>query len=725
MGACGLVLLAACNNSPYPDGAESGNTVFTALRERSPRYLDPTASYASNETPYTYSIYEPLYGYHYLKRPYTLVPKLAEKVVEPRYFDRAGRELPSDAPASQVAEAVYDIPIKKGAHYAPHPAFAKDAQGRPLYFGEAAPRKMPWRTPLDFPVQATREVVADDFVYAFKRTATTRTVSPSLSVMSSHVIGLDRYAETIRQADKALLKDIPRSSEDKPFLDFRRHPLEGVQALGPHLLRIRLNGKYPQWNYWLAMVFTAPIPWEADAFYANPGFASRGLSLNVWPVGSGPYRMTVYEQDRRHVLERNPAYREATYPCEGSESDRAEGLLADCGKRLPLVDRWVFSMEKEKGAIKSKFKQGYLDVPEVERPDWGVDLGAEAADSPEVAAEFESKGQKLPKFVDVASWYLGFNWLDPVVGRGDTPEQQLRNRKLRQAIAIVLDWEAFSEVFPDRGGEAAMSPVPPGLFGNRHGTRAGLNPFTHRWVDGKPVRRSLEEAKALLAQAGYPEGRDARTGQPLVLYYDYLRVPTPEIKSELDWTVQQFAKLNIQLEIRASDYNQFQDKMRKGTHQVYFWGWNADYPDAENYLFLLYGPNGKAKFDGENATNFQNDEYDRLFEEMRTLEDGPRKQAVIDRMVAITQEEAVWSMGWYPWSSGAYQAWMGNGKPSIIIRDQLRYLKVDAAARTQALKAWNRPVHWPLLVLGGLALLGAWSLRRLHLRREQATATKV
>ena len=54
-------------------------------------------------------------------------------------------------------------------------------------------------------------------------------------------------------------------------------------------------------------------------------------------------------------------------------------------------------------------------------------------------------------------------------------------------------------------------------------------------------------------------------------------MPTPEIKSELDWMVKQFAKLGIQLEIRATDYNQFQDKMRKGTQQVFFWGWLADY----------------------------------------------------------------------------------------------------------------------------------------------------
>ena len=110
-----------------------------------------------------------------------------------------------------------------------------------------------------------------------------------------------------------------------------------------------------------------------------------------------------------------------------------------------------------------------------------------------------------------------------------------------------------------------------------------MNPITHKLVDGKVVRRSIDEAKLLLAEAGYPDGRDAKTGKPLVLNYDYQRVPTPEYRAELDWMVKQFAKLNVQLEIRATDYNQFQEKMLKGKQQIFWWGWNADYPDAENY----------------------------------------------------------------------------------------------------------------------------------------------
>ena len=120
------LLLAGCNNSPYPAGAERENTLFYSFDERSPRYLDPTASYANPESAYTFQIYEPPYGYHYLKRPYTLIPKSAAAVVKPRYLDKAGQPLPDDAPADQIAESVYDVKIKPGIRYQPHPAFALD-----------------------------------------------------------------------------------------------------------------------------------------------------------------------------------------------------------------------------------------------------------------------------------------------------------------------------------------------------------------------------------------------------------------------------------------------------------------------------------------------------------------------------------------------------------------------------------------------------------------------
>jgi len=717
-----LVCVLACDNNPWPRDASASNTLFSAINETTPRHTDPTASYWSNDTLVTYQVYEPPYGYHYLKRPFELVPKSAEAVVAPIYLDRDGERLPDDAPSDQIAESVYDVPIKRGILYAPHPAFAKDEQGNFLYHTLAPGEIGDRRTPSDFEQQGTRELVAEDFVYALKRHATTRITAPIFGIFSEYVIGLREYGELIKREDAKLREGLDPASLDKPFLDFRRWPLAGASAPEKHLLRIRIKGKYPQWKYWMQMTFLSPVPWEADAFYAQPGMAERSLSLDIWPVGTGPFMVTEYLKDRRIVMERNPNYRGEPYPCDGSEDDRAQGLLDDCGKPTPFVDKIVSTVEREASPRRNKFRDGFYDLEIFERTDTGKPYLVEMLDSDEVRERYEKKGFHFPQYSDVNSYFIGFNMLDPVLGWGDTPRARERGRKLRQAISIAIDWDEYSRIFPSLAGVTAMSPLPAGIAGSRQGTLAGVNPVTHRVVEGKVVRRSLDEAKRLMVEAGYPHGRDAKTGKPLVINYDYYAVPTPERRPQIEWVVRQFAKIDIQLEVRATDNNQFQDKIRKGKHQVYWLGWNADYPDAENFLFLLYGPNSKSVSDGENTANYQNPVYDRLFERLKTLDDGPEKQAVIDEMVRIVQQDAPWTMGFFPYASTALQSWVHNSKPAILIRDHGRYLRVDAKDRVAKLEAWNRPVRWPLFALVGLAGIAVFFARRSLRRRERRDA---
>ncbi len=294
--ALALVLiwaLTGCNNNPYPLGAERENTLFYSFDERSPRYLDPTASYSNPESAYTMQVYDPPYGYHYLKRPYALVPKSAAAVAKPRYLDKNGQPLPDDAPGEQIAESVYDVPIRPGMRYQPHPAFAVDAQGNYLYHSDkplSAAALGDRRSPWDFAHQGTREVVAEDFVYALKRHATTRIEAPVYAVFAEYVIGLKDYAALVKREDAKLLAGLPDDLRDKPFLDFRRWPLAGATAPEKHLLRIRLKGKYPQWNYWMALPFTAPRALGGRRLLC-PARHERGRP-EPEPVAGGHWRLT-------------------------------------------------------------------------------------------------------------------------------------------------------------------------------------------------------------------------------------------------------------------------------------------------------------------------------------------------------------------------------------------------------------------------------------------------
>ena len=216
--------LAACNNNPHPEGLASTNTLFSGVVESSPRHLDPVASYWNNDTPFTYQIYEPPYGFHLLKRPFVLVPKAAAEVAQPTYLDKNGLVLPADADGEDVAETVIDLRIKPGIRFQPHPAFAKDEQGRHRYHsmkpGELGTR----RTPLDFEHSGTRELVAEDFVYALKRHATTRITTPIAGIFSEYLVGLKDYMALVKAEDAKLRAGLDPASLDKPFLDFRRWP---------------------------------------------------------------------------------------------------------------------------------------------------------------------------------------------------------------------------------------------------------------------------------------------------------------------------------------------------------------------------------------------------------------------------------------------------------------------------------------------------------------------
>ncbi len=239
----GVALLAACTsgdsdhrtplNSPYAADAQRQNVMYTAFTQRSPKYLDPTSSYSVDETPYTYNIYEALYGYHYLKRPYQLTPRAAVKVVEPTYLDAQGKELPADVPGDQVAQSIYDIPIKPGIRFQPHPAFAKDASGKDVYLHlTAADLEDKYGVP-DFPQTGTRELTADDYVYSIRRLATTRVVSPIYAHMTDYIVGLKAYGDELRAVDKELRKGLDPTNRDLPWLDLRKYAFEGAEALDP------------------------------------------------------------------------------------------------------------------------------------------------------------------------------------------------------------------------------------------------------------------------------------------------------------------------------------------------------------------------------------------------------------------------------------------------------------------------------------------------------------
>ena len=684
-----LLVLSACGqswNDPYPATDKNRNILYTAFTER-PKHLDPAQSYTEDEMTFTAQIYEPPLQYHYLKRPYELIPATLEQVPQPKFFDVKGKLLPANAPVEQIVESVYELKLKPGIRYQPHPAFALDSRGQPFYLGKTLADGR--QVLSDFPQTGTRELTADDYIYQMKRLAHPRLHSPIFGMMADKIVGLKELGQSLQEAAKVKPAD--------EWLDLDDFPLAGVEKVDRHTWRIRLKGKYPQFLYWLAMPFFAPVPREVDRFFAQPGMAAKNLTLDWWPVGTGPYMLSENDPNRRMVLSRNPNFHGQTYPCEGEAGDREAGLLADCGKALPFIDQAVFTREKEAIPYWNKFLQGYYDASGISSDSFDqavrVNVGGDVA----LSEEMLGKGIRLLTSVKTSTYYMGFNMLDPVVGG-----LSLRSTKLRQAISIAIDQEEFISIFQNGRGIAAQGPLPPGIFGYEPGAQ-GIDSVIYHWIEGKPQRKSVDVAKKLVSEAGYPNGRDEKTGEPLVVNLDTTGGGMGE-KSRLDWLTRQFAKIDIQLVVRSSDFNRFQDKIRKGNVQLYYLGWNADYPDPENFFFLLDGNEGKVAKGGENASNYANPEFDRLFARMKNMDNSPERLNIIRQMNRILHHDSPWVFGLHPKSYTLGHRWLKNRKPSDVGSNIMKYQRIDAGERAAAQREWNRPVLWPL-GLAGFALL--------------------
>ena len=678
------LLVSGCGdsvwNNPHVEQNQDVKVMYSSFIQR-PKYLDPARSFSSEESDFIDQIYEPPLQYNYLKRPYELEPSTITHMPTLTYQDQNGEPLPADA--SNPAYSVYSFELKKGIQYQPHPAFAKNDKGEPVYDFNTHEEGESFQALKDFTQSGTKELIADDYIYQIKRIADPKRSAPLRGLLSQYIDGMSELTEEIIEVRKGL--------GEHEWLDLRKLKMQGLTKLDDYHFTIRLKGKYPQFTYWLAFHFFAPIPWQVDYFYHLPGLPERNITLQWHPVGTGAYMMTENNPNSQIVLERNPNFHHETYPTEGEASDLNNNLLDAKGKKLPFIDKYVFRLEKEAIPTWTKFLQGYYDRSGISRDSFDQAVSVQAAGIG-LSDEMIEKDISMQQVVTPSTYYMGFNMLDSVVGGYSE-----KARKLRQAIAIVYDTDEYIKIFLNGRGQTGMSPIPPGIFGFQDGEE-GLLDTVFEWKEQQVQRKSVKDARQLLAEAGYPEGRNEETGEPLVLNLDTTSGSTS--KAQLSWMAKQFKKLGIQLNVRATDYNRFKGKMETGNAQMYFWGWLADYPDPENFLFLLYGPNSQVDSkSGVNSANYKNLDYDRLFEKMRQLPNNQERADIINKMMEILAHDSPWGMIYHAYEYNLSHGWVSNFKPHGISKANLKYYDIDSKKRQEMQAMWNKPVVWPLLLV--------------------------
>ncbi|QPF76134.1 bicyclomycin resistance protein [Roseateles sp. DAIF2] len=433
-----------------------------------------------------------------------------------------------------------------------------------------------------------RELVAEDYVYSLKRVADPANKSAAGWALLEEQ-GMLGLAELRRQALR-----------DKQPFDYAQ-PIEGLRALDRYTLQIRVREPRPRLLYLLAQsdLFGAVA---REVIEAYPGAAMEH------PVGTGPFVLKDWRRSSLIVLERNPDYRERYFDAEPAADD-AEGqaILARLkGRRLPMIDRVQISIIEESQPRYLSFVNGEHELLNRVPPEF-VNV---ALPGGRVAPNLLRQGIRLHRVLGAESAYTFFNLEDPTVG-GYAPGQVA----LRRAISLALDMER--EINGVRRGQAvvAQSPLVPHT--------SGYDP-NYKSVNGDfdPAR-----AKALLDLYGYVDQdgdgwRDMPDGKPLVI--EVATQPDALSRQYDELWKRNFDAVNIRTRFFSGKWPEQLKQARAGKLQLWMLANSATSPDGLSQLQRLYGPATGA----QNYARFQLPAFDRLYERMQLLPDGPEREAL-------------------------------------------------------------------------------------------------
>ena len=578
------------------DGGDASGAIFRRTIDRVPS-MDPVQASSVAASRVVGLVYECLLDYEYATRPYRIGPGLAA--------------LPDVSPDGLS----YTFRLDPEARFAPDPCFAPDAakNGAPRNGGHAeggggAKNGAPF---------SGRPVTAHDVVYSFKRLADAREASPGFWTIEKRIRNVAAFRERTAAEGAPPAADIP---------------WDGVEALDDRTVRITLDSPCPQFQWILAMSYTAVVPREAVEYY--------GAAFADHPVGSGPYRLARWRRNYTMTFDRNADWRGWSRPLPRSAV--ADPAAVDARP----FDRLVFRVMDDASTQWLAFLAGEIDFQgEIGRDNWDVVFDPAGGLSPEL----EEMGVRLTSMDTLEVAYIGINMEDPVLGG---------NKPLRQALNLAIDSARWVE-FYNRRVTIADSPIPPGVAGRASG------PSPHAAPD------AIVRAKELLAEAGYPGGRDPATSRRLSLTIDLGRT-SQDMRESTELLAAFLDRIGIELKAEYHNWPAFLRKVGRRESQMFRIGWVGDYPDAENFLQLFYGPNASP---GPNRCNYSNPEFDRLFEQAVAEGDESRRLALYAELDAILRDDCPWIFLHYPRNYSLLRSRILNYVPHDFPYGMEKYLR--------------------------------------------------
>lgn len=507
--------------------------------------------------------------------------------------------LAAEMPTVSADGLTYTVKIKKGVFFHESPAFNGQK----------------------------RELKSEDFIYSIKRLADPKLMAKGWWVLDDKLVGLNEWRAKYAQSDVVNYAD----------------EVEGLKKIDDYTIQFKLKAPFPQFLYALAMPYTFVVPKEAVEHF--------GKEFLNHPVGTGAFILPKFEQTNRLTYEKNPNFREKFYPSEGEEADVTNGLLADAGKKIPLVDKIVVDIIVESQPKWLAFQKAKNDLLELPKENMQQALiGAK-----ELNDNFKSKGVRLHADPMLDVTFISLNNQDPIFKE---------NKKLRQAMSLAYNREQANKLFYINTGVEAQGVIPPGIAGYR---KEFTNPYT---------KFDLVLAKKLLKEAGYPGGK----GLPALTVETRNETMARQI---MEHFAENMKELGIKVIVNQNTWPELVNKVTTKRNQMYTMAWGADYPDAENFLGLLYCPNQSP---GSNGANYCNPEFDKLYKQAVVLQDSPERTALYEKINEMVAVEVPWIFGFHRTRYYLAQAWLKNFKYMEFNHTQFQYLNVDLEVKKQLSK---------------------------------------
>ena len=477
---------------------------------------------------------------------------------------------------------------------------------------------------------AKRELTVDDYIYQLKRLIDPKIRSPWAFLVEGKFVGLDELAEEAKKTGK---------------FDYDRK-IRGLEAVDKYTLRLRLKDTDYNLPYVLAHEPTSAVAREVIAAYGE----SDGRTLSN-PVGTGPYKLDKWQRSSRISLVANPDYRGFVWDFKSADPADQKVIAAMKGKKMPAIGRVEISIIEEDQSRLLAFQNGELDIMNLEGP-----LAPNVLDGGTLKPEFAKKGVQLSRIVDPELSYTYWNLEDPVVGG-------LSKDKIALRRALAMSYNPAEEIKVIRNGQAveANYPIPPGVVGHMPNWQSSM-------------KYDPAGANALLDKFGYKKGADGwRTlpdGKPLVVRLSS-RPDTLGRQQDEMWKKSMDA-IGVKMEVHKDKFPELLKLEKQCKLQSRVAAWIADYPDGDNFMQLLYGPNTGQS----NNACAKIPEYDKLYAQTAKMPAGPERDKLYQEMARIIENYAPWRLMISRYRNQLMQPQVQGYKRHPILHSHWQYIDV-------------------------------------------------